>query len=323
MYTLVQFVSQKLRYGAFAVLLLTHYSCRSPADESKSKSENLDQGTEAYCAAQSKNPLPEGRKPGPTCQELVAKFPSVGDPNTPEDKRIICPFMRILKRSGLLEEEIAKNLKAPWAKDAVFPVSVLKLIGFTNQLGCQGIACAAVAEQAAMSQNKNWPALTVDIGKLFAAPPRDQYKNRAKQQRASHDCGFTFQFGDESVNDEVRSATLSRFKAIAEQNQGQIKLADIVQVKKEMCKRDYAIYQGSGLNAFSPVDDKNQTLLADASDKVEVSLIWIYLGGVDNGFIRAPDLDRFFHASFPAHKTRYFLDLKLLGEVMKSHEEMW
>lgn len=267
--------------------------------------------------------IPAGRSPGPTCQELVAKFPTVSDPKHPEDRRVMCPFLRILKRTGLLDAEIDKNLKSSWATSGyVAPIYVTKVVSTTPEIGCQGIACAAVAEQVAISQNSGWPALTVDIGKLFAAPPRATYTDRSKQ-RASHDCGYTFKFGDDSVNDQVRAATLARFNVIAGQNQGKIKLADLVQVKKEMCQRDYPLYKKSGLNPFSPVDETHQIMLPDNRDQIEVALIWAYLGGMDNGFITPEDLDRFFHASFPANKTRFFLDVKLLGDSMSAQKGMW
>ncbi len=302
-----------------------------PAACKTSSSESLAQGDQFQstgsnpaerCAAPSNAPFPSGRSPGPTCSEIVAKYPKVADANHPEDKKVMCPFLRILKRTGLLDQEISNNLGSSWAKDSVAPVGVIKISQTVPEIGCQGRACAAVAEQVAMSQNKGWPALTVDIGKLFAAPPRETYTN-PKQQRGSHDCGYTFQFGDSAVNPQVRTATLERFNALAAENGGKVKLEHLVQVKKEMCKRDFGLYKISKLIAFSPVDEKNATLLPDIRDHIEVALIWAYLGGMERGWFTVADLYHFFHGTIPPNKTKFFLDLKLLEDSKAAHKNMW
>lgn len=260
--------------------------------------------------------------PGPTCQELSKRFTRVYDKNEPEDKKVICPFLRLLKRTGLLDEEIQTNLaKSPHSKD-IAPVTLAKLMNVTGEIGCDGAACVAVAQSVAKTQRIGEPATSVDIARLFDAPPRSTFKDQSKDH-ASHDCGYTFQFADETVNDKVRDATMARFKEIADQNGGKIYIADLVKMKKESCKRDYLAYKASGKLPFNRVDEANKTLVPDSRDHTEVALIFAYLGGIDRGYVTHEDLDRFFHAQFPPNKTRMLLNFPLLGMAQAAFEGMW
>jgi hypothetical protein len=61
----------------------------------------------------------------------------------------------------------------------------------------------------------------------------------------------------------------------------------------------------------------------DGTRQTDVALIWAYLGGVEKGWITVTDLDHFFHGTVPPNKTRFWLDIKLLGDAMAAHKSMW
>jgi hypothetical protein len=306
----------------FAFALLSMAGCRTSAGTTSNPKDAgllpMTQCSEGPIVAQN---LPSHLKPGPTCAQLVEKFPAANAPESPDDKKVICPFLRLLKRTGLLDKEIENNLSIASDEKSVAPVSLAHLELVTGEIGCEGKACVAVAASVAKNQNSLSPP-QVDIGRLFAAPTRASYSNQS-QDRASHDCGYTFQFGDEAVNDETRTATLQRFKEIADKNAGRISIADLVAVKKESCQRDYKIYKAKGLLPFNLVDEAKQTLIPDSRDQMEVALIYAYLGGVDNGYLTYEDLSNFFYAKIAPNKTRFLLDFPLLGIAQAAHQGLW
>jgi hypothetical protein len=305
----------------YALTALWAAGCKTPNTQSSNLADDSSPATVCNNSPAAVENLPTNLKPGPSCTELVEKFPTTNSSEQAEDKKVMCPFLRILKRTGLLDSEIEKNLKTASGKDSVAPITLAHLETVAEQIGCEGKACVAVATTVARNQNSLSPP-QVDIGKLFAAPQRSSYQDQSKD-RASHDCGYTFEFGDESVNDEARAATLRRFKALADKSGGKISIADLVEVKKESCRRDYQIYKAKGLLPFNPVDEAQQTLVPDSRDKMEVALIYAYLGGIDNGYITYEDIDNFFHGKFPPNKTRFLLDFPLLGLAQAAHAGMW
>ncbi len=319
----MKFKSHPLVSLISALALVWSVGCKSAGDSESKSTNDGSTGKGIVCKDKPASipNLPSYLKPGVTCAQLVEKFPNTERPESSDDKKIICPFLRLLKRTGLSDKEIEANLKTEAGKGAVAPVTLAHLKAVTDEIGCEGSACVAVAQSVAKNQNTFTPP-QVDIGKLFAAPPRSTYNDTSKD-RASHDCGYTFQFGDETVNEQVRITTMKRFKELADKNSGKITVEDLVTVKKEACRRDYKIYKTKGINPFNKVDDAKQTLVPDSRDETEVALIFAYLGGVDNGYISYESLDNFFHAKLAPTKTSFLLDFPLLGLGTEAHKKFW
>jgi hypothetical protein len=249
---------------------------------------------------------PAGLAYGPSCTELTEKHPEVLDPNIREDKRVLCPFLRIIQRSQLLVDEVKANLQLEAFKGFQLPVSIQKIIGVTQEFGCSGTACGAVATQVSAGQSgkelaKVGPTDIVDIGNLSTA------------KGVAHECGFTFAYGDTAVCPKTRAATLKIFEARAKE--GRLSFQDVMEVKKEMCKRDFALSKNGTLPTKNKISASGDTFDLTTADLTEVNLIYTYLGGVDNGYILYSDLDRFFHAEIPENKTKYLIDFPLFAHL--------
>lgn len=149
--------------------------------------------------------------PAPTREQIVAKYPTVEVGSLrAENKQVLCPFVRMLERSGIFDSEVAtKPTKT---------VSVKSLVTAAQDFGCAPLECSSVANVASVGQGS--PG--VDIERLHEAGP------------LSHECGLTFGFGEIVVSDVVRQATLDRLAQLADAN-GNLVYNDLKTVKLEIC----------------------------------------------------------------------------------------
>ena len=152
-----------------------------------------------------------GGGPVPTSEELVTKYPDVGQNSSrAENKEILCPFVRMLERSGSFDEEVASL--------PTITITTKSLGTAAKEFGCATSACQIVANIASSGQGN--PG--VDIERLHDA------------DTIAHDCGLTYGFGDTQVNDAVRQNTLDRLADLAD-NEGNLVYADLETVKLENC----------------------------------------------------------------------------------------
>ncbi len=143
----------------------------------------------------------------PTREAIVAKFPNVdAGSSQAENSAILCPFLRMLERAGLFEDE----------PDLIVPAR--KVTDGAVEFGCGRLECGGVASVVSISQAVGG----VDLQRLHEAPP------------VSHDCGLTFGLGETQVNNDVRQATLDRLQQLADAN-GRLVFSDIETVKLEIC----------------------------------------------------------------------------------------
>ena len=245
-------------------------------------------------------------KYGPTCTELITKYPAIEDPQIAEDKRVLCPMLRILNKSKIFAGEMANHLADVANASMLLPISVGTLVESVREFGCAKPSCGAVAMAVSAGQRGKSTLLTgskelVDIGKLHTA------------KGVAHDCGFTFAYNDTEVNDATREETLKIFARRAVD--GRLTRDDVMATKADMCKRDYLLSKNGTLPTLNKVDKKNETLIPGRVDKVEADLIFTYLGGVDNGYILLSDIEKLFHAQIPVNKTKYLIDVALLAHV--------
>ena len=295
-------------------LSLSAMSCKQRSSQVDSNKEHKAEGsqkeqTSAFkcnTAKQDPGKDPSGLKYGPTCDELVSNFPKAADKESPENKKVMCPLLRIIHRSEDWAKEIKATLKIEKWQDLILPVPFAKLVESAGKFGCDSSACSAVAAKAAAGQLGKEPTDVkpedpIDIGNLTAA------------KGLAHDCGFAFALGDKEVNPKVVEETLKLFESFAKE--GSLTLADIMKVKFAMCKRDFDLAQQKSLPTLNQINDTKDSLKPGTADEIEVSLIFTYLGGVDNGTVLVSDVRRLFQAEIPANKTKYLLDRALLAHL--------
>lgn len=151
------------------------------------------------------------RTPAPTREEIVAKYPDVESGSTrAENKKILCPFVRMLERAGLFDEELAGGTSST--------VAVKSVGDSAKELGCSFLECNTVASVVSNGQS----AEGVDLERLHEA------------SGVAHDCGLTFALGGTEVSDSVRNTTLNRLAELADDN-GELIYDDLLTAKLEIC----------------------------------------------------------------------------------------
>lgn len=146
-------------------------------------------------------------------EELVTMYPDISASSSkPEDAEVLCPFQRMLKRSGILDDAIEDNS---------FEVKNSTLTEATEVFGCNSGACGAAVGYASLAQG-NWN--TIELNRLHEAG------------FLSHDCGLQFELGGITVSDTRRSATLDRLSELAVD--GRLVYSDLMTVKQETCAQE-------------------------------------------------------------------------------------
>jgi hypothetical protein len=148
-----------------------------------------------------------------TAEELLTMYPDISATSTKaEEKEILCPFQRMLKRSGILDDAI---------EEGSFEVKNRTLTEAAEVFGCNSGACGAAVGYASLAQG-NWSRL--DMDRLHEAG------------FLSHDCGLQFELGGVTVSDTRRAATLSRLSELAVD--GRLDFNDLMTVKNETCAQE-------------------------------------------------------------------------------------
>lgn len=277
-------------------------ACNGKGAEATSAKE-VDSPKEAIvCATEAQ--LPSDLKNlnyGPSCSEVTAKFPEILTDKPAENKQVICPFLRMVERTGVWKDEVKHNMAEAVQSSAIVPLRLKNLLAKVLEFGCGDSGCRPVAVgvsagQQGMSPDKINEDSIVDIGRL------------ADARGTAHDCGYTFGLGETAMNPARRAKTLEMLKARAK-NGVELGVNDLVEVKKAWCKVDYEEAKRTSLSRLkNKIDEANQTLVFSGADTVEFLLIFSFLGGVERGHIRYEDVEDFLHARMPAFKTKYLLD---------------
>ncbi|MDF1764660.1 MAG: hypothetical protein P1U57_14765 [Oleibacter sp.] len=148
-----------------------------------------------------------------TSAELSAMYPDISATSTkPEDAEILCPFQRLLKRSGILDDAIEKGS---------FEIRNRTLTAAAEVFGCTSVACGSAISYASTAQG-NWR--TIELDRLHEAG------------LLSHNCGLQFDFGGITVSDTRRAATLNRLAELAVD--GRLVYEDLMTVKQETCDQE-------------------------------------------------------------------------------------
>ncbi|CAB9510656.1 expressed unknown protein [Seminavis robusta] len=200
----------------------------------------------------------------PTSVELLAAYPALNTTEREGNPAILCPFLRMLERSGRLDE-FKDDTGAP-----VIPTGDLKQAA--DDFGCDTTtACGPVIDAVSAGQwfteafsfsklNPFRPS-TVDLERLWDAPP------------VSHECGFTFENGENGVSTDRLESTLGNLLARADLNDGQLVYQDLLDTKNEICASEGVEISSAGL--------------------IETQLIFAFMGGVERGYVEYDDVAGF------------------------------
>lgn len=215
-----------------------------------------------------------------TSAELEASYPALTNTGDRDgNPKILCPFLRMLERSGRLDDYDQNNIPANALKTAA------------EDFGCDNLtACGPVIDVVSLGQCQTgsgffssvscwnlFRSSTVDLERLWDAPP------------ISHGCGFTFDDPTtEMNNNEVSTArltsTLEKLAAAASNNNGQLVYQDLLDTKEDTCASEAVEPTAAGL--------------------VETKLIFAYLGGIERGYIEYTDVERFLQVSSQLPETK-------------------
>lgn len=145
----------------------------------------------------------------PTRDELAELHPDVTNDVVPENKQIICPFLRMIERAGLFTED----------GNETGVLNRMTVVSGTTEFGCDSLFCSTLANSTGAAQGL---AGKVDVEALASTPG------------ISHECGLTFGFGSKQVDDMVREDTLDRLFALADED-GRLVFNDLMSVKLAIC----------------------------------------------------------------------------------------
>lgn len=203
-----------------------------------------------------------------TSEELVEAYPILDDSNNrTANSLILCPFLRLIERSGRLDDYVDDDNNI---------ISVGDLKDATSDFGCDTTtACGAVVDTVSAGQefrdgvSFSWfnpfRTRTVDLERLWDAPP------------ISHECGFTFEpleAAQQGVSSLRVSETLASLEARS--SNGTLVYQDLLNTKNEICE--------------------SEGVTATAAGILEAQLTFAFLGGVDRGFVDFSDVERFLQA---------------------------
>ncbi|RYZ89359.1 MAG: hypothetical protein EOP04_07010, partial [Proteobacteria bacterium] len=123
-------------------------------------------------------------------EALAAKYPGMEEGSSkPENKKILCPFHRMLERAGLYDSSKKEQ--------SALTVSIIKIATIAQEFSCKVTSCGAVATAVSAGQLTTFTSKLghVNLEALHKAPG------------VSHECGLAFAKGSSEVSDAQRSAT--------------------------------------------------------------------------------------------------------------------
>jgi hypothetical protein len=137
------------------------------------------------------------KRPTLSRSELVKKYPSIEEGSKKkENKKVMCPFLRMLHRAGALTTVSIKN-------DIM--VRIGELAKASQEFGCGIIACGSVAAGVSGGQLSHLK----DARSGRAKARHVNLTNLPHGRGFAHDgCGLTFNKGEKEISDDRRNKTL-------------------------------------------------------------------------------------------------------------------
>lgn len=145
----------------------------------------------------------------PTREQIASQYPEVTTGEVPENLNIMCPFLRMIERTGLYSSDDGE----PGV------LSQATVVSGTTEFGCDSLFCTTLASTTG---NRQGLAGDINIEALASVPD------------ISHECGLTFAFGGQQVSDAIREDTLDRLFALSDA-EGRLTYNDLLNVKLEIC----------------------------------------------------------------------------------------
>jgi len=196
-------------------------------------------------------------------EEFIESFPSVFLTNPEENDNILCPFIRLIERYGILTNE---DSLIPQDDPNLYTITAVNRAAKKLGAGTFGVTAASKSVSVGQLTNGVTDLGHVNVTSLHLA------------QGVAHDCGLTFELGGTTVSDSRRSSTLAALEALQDEN-GRLALQDLVDVKEGICADEGVEISGI--------------------EKLELMLMWTFLGGKVRKFIEYSDVERFLNAEIP------------------------
>ncbi|NRA65373.1 MAG: hypothetical protein HRU19_12880 [Pseudobacteriovorax sp.] len=194
-------------------------------------------------------------------EELAVKYPSIDtDTERAENKKILCPFLRMLERTGMFDAEKKEQ--------SALTVSIIKIAKAAREFSCSIVACGGVATIVSGGQ----------LTQLSTHPGQVNLEALHKAVGIAHECGLTFAKNATIIDDDTRANTLAALHRRAD-GEGKLRFADLQEVKQKICD--------------------TQGVKISSAGNLEIALIYSFLGGNDRGFVDYSDVERFLHAQLP------------------------
>jgi len=230
-------------------------------------------------------------KTAETSEELLASYPAL-DSDRPGNPLILCPYLRMLERSGRLDEVLQNEVTGAVVRNRDLKRAAEEF-GCASATACGPVIDAVSAGQHYTSNDNSFFSLfnpfrsyEVDLERLWDAPP------------VSHDCGFTFEqgLGKNGVSTMRLESTLTQLASKAS-DQNQLVYQDILDVKLGICEEEGVELTGAG--------------------RIEAELIFAYLGGIERGFVDYSDVEAFLqvNSTLPAVKAEQDITALYLLQV--------
>eukprot|EP00594_Rhizosolenia_setigera_P019317 CAMPEP_0178956392 /NCGR_PEP_ID=MMETSP0789-20121207/10220_1 /TAXON_ID=3005 /ORGANISM="Rhizosolenia setigera, Strain CCMP 1694" /LENGTH=254 /DNA_ID=CAMNT_0020638299 /DNA_START=76 /DNA_END=840 /DNA_ORIENTATION=+ len=159
--------------------------------------------------------------------ELLEVYPDILSDEPPENKNILCPFVRLVERYGLIGNDFMPD-QVTFTKC----LSAIRLLGTVPNAELTGFGVLISVSQT--FQFLSWPGF-VNMEALH-------------KTAISHDCGFQFAKSATATDDEYRNSTLSKLADLADDD-GHLSFDDIAEVKYAICEEqgvDEITYFGEG-----------------------------------------------------------------------------
>lgn len=194
--------------------------------------------------------------------QLLQAFPNMlDDDNLPEESEIMCPMLRMMRRTGVLPKSI---------RDPHYSIS--SIIGaMTDNFGLS-LSTRAVVTGVATGMS---------MGQLVTFSTYPGFVNLDQLYNVfigSHGSGYTFDGGSTAVSPNITANTISALKQL-EDSDGHLSFDDLKIVKEDAASsRDISV---------SPVS------------MFEAGFIWTFCGGEGRGYVETSDVERFLNGRMP------------------------
>lgn len=193
--------------------------------------------------------------------QLLQDFPNMLDDDLPEESEILCPMLRMMRRTGVLPKSI---------RDPHYSISSI-VEAMTDNFGLS-LRTRAVVTGVATGMS---------MGQLVTFSTYPGFVNLDQLYNVfigSHGSGYSFDGGSTAVSQNITSETISALKQL-EDSEGHLSFDDL-----KIVKEDAASSRGISVSPIS---------------MFEAGFIWTFCGGEGRGYVETTDVELFLDGRMP------------------------